>query len=343
MSFAVFDELIYLYSYRDVLAAYPNIFKSGLDHFQQFGLKEGRVRVSPFYDEEFYLQRNPDVAAAVRDGVFSSGLEHFILFGEAEGRNGSLYFDEEGYLARNPDVAAAVRAGAFTSGLQHYILVGQDEGRRANPTPFNEFGYLEAYPDVKAAVINGTFGSGLEHYVNIGQVEGRTAIFNGTGGNDTVIGFGQLDTLYGVDLSPGPEELGATPTGGQSLNVYSYGINEVDVLIGGGGKDTFVLGRLQIESKIPPAVTFYRGNGNADFARIENFEIGKDEIVLAGAAYNYDFVESGDNLNIFLGRTGYANNPLPPLPSPDLIATVQGVTSLSEIESSLQFTGSYLG
>lgn len=337
MSLAVFDEAFYQANYSDVKAAVSaGAFKSGLEHFLKFGLAEGRVLVSPFYDEEFYLQQYSDVAAAVSSGSLRSGLQHFIEYGETEGREASELFDEEFYLLKNIDVAAAVAGGAFSSGLAHYLEFGQAEGRSG--TNFNEFGYLEAYPDVEAAVEAGAFGSALEHYIEFGQFENRGAIFNGTSGNDTVIAYGQLDTLYGVDLSPGPEFLGGTPTGGQSLNFYSFGVNEVDVLVGGSGKDTFGLGRLVIESKLPYALPFYRGSGNADFARIENFEIGKDEIVLAGAASNYDFVQSGDSLNIILSRGSTSQ----PFPSPDLIATVEGVTSLSQIESSLEFTGGFL-
>lgn len=38
------------------------------------------------FDEEFYLNRYPGVAEAVRRGDFSSGLQHYTLFGSGEGR-----------------------------------------------------------------------------------------------------------------------------------------------------------------------------------------------------------------------------------------------------------------
>lgn len=48
MIFVIFDESYYLASYSDVaLAVSAGVFKSGFDHFQQSGLKEGRVKVSP--------------------------------------------------------------------------------------------------------------------------------------------------------------------------------------------------------------------------------------------------------------------------------------------------------
>lgn len=40
----------------------------------------------PVFDEDFYLRRYQDVAAAVRRGAFRSGLHHYKLFGIREGR-----------------------------------------------------------------------------------------------------------------------------------------------------------------------------------------------------------------------------------------------------------------
>jgi SAM-dependent methyltransferase len=40
----------------------------------------------PWFDEAFYLQTNPDVAAAVRRGELASGYKHFTIFGAREGR-----------------------------------------------------------------------------------------------------------------------------------------------------------------------------------------------------------------------------------------------------------------
>lgn len=346
MSFAIFNEAFYLANNPDVQAAVKaGVFKSGLEHFQQYGIKEGRVSVSAFYDETYYLQNHPDVAAAVKNGAFGSGLQHYIEYGETEGRQANVLFDEGFYLRKNPDVAAAVKAGSFTSGLAHYLQFGQAEGRSG--TNFNEFGYIGEFsfnkvnPDVEAAVKAGSFGSALEHYLKYGQFEDRSGIFTGTSGNDTVTGFGQIDLIYGVDRSPGPCVLGGTPTGGQCLDFYSLGVNEADVLIGGSGKDTFVLGRLQTENKIPPARSFYIGGGDADFATIENFELGKDTLVLGGSKDNYLFSKSDGDLNIFLSASGFGGN-TNPLSSPDLVATVKGVTSVGQIENSLQFTGGFL-
>ncbi|MCU0518317.1 MAG: hypothetical protein MUC60_15915 [Oscillatoria sp. Prado101] len=331
MNFDIFDEYLYLKSYPDVGAAVKaGGFKSGLEHFQQFGLKESRVLVSPLYDEGFYLQNNSDVAAAVAAGGFSSGLAHYILFGEAEGRAPSLLFDEGWYLRRYPDVAAAVATGAISYGLDHYRLFGEAEGRSG--TTFNEFGYRDANPDVAAAIAAGAFKSGLEHYSKFGQFENRTGVyFSGTSGNDTVTGFGNQDTLCGVDLSPGTCVIGGTPTGGECLDFRSWGVNEADLLIGGAGNDTFVLGSIA-NSRVYTPVSFYTGAGDADFAVIENFEAGKDRIQLAGFDISdYLFQTSEGNVNIYSALNGGLGS----VPSPDIVAVVRGVTSLSESDGSV--------
>jgi hypothetical protein len=55
-------------------------FGSGLQHLQQARLNEGRVLVSPDFDEGLYLLKYPDVAS-VKGGVLKSGLQHYIQSG----------------------------------------------------------------------------------------------------------------------------------------------------------------------------------------------------------------------------------------------------------------------
>src|SRR5262249_9608661 len=57
---------------------------------------------SSFFDCEWYLRMNPDVAASGIDPVW-----HYVAFGSREGRDPSLSFSTHGYLSHNPDVAAA--------------------------------------------------------------------------------------------------------------------------------------------------------------------------------------------------------------------------------------------
>lgn len=121
-----------------------------------------------FFNEEYYLAHNVDVAAAVSSGALPSGYAHWQQYGQREGRLSTTWFDEDYYLAHNPDVAAAVRAGWITA-WNHYQAFGAREGRDPSAL-FDAGAYLDAYPDVRAAGANP-----LEHWLNYGWGEGRRA------------------------------------------------------------------------------------------------------------------------------------------------------------------------
>lgn len=163
MSLAIFDEQFYLANNPDVQAAVQaGKFSSGREHFEKFGLKEGRSLVSPYYDEAAYLRKYPDVATAVQNKLIPSGLSHYIQAGEAEGRSGTP-FNEDIYLLAYPDVANAVKAGQFSSGFDHYRKVGQFEERGAFFTGTSGSDRIQSFG--KAAFVSGvdllTEGGGI--------------------------------------------------------------------------------------------------------------------------------------------------------------------------------------
>src|ERR1700756_3715964 len=97
------DERSYLSANPDVKAAVGNgSLRSGFEHWHRRGRFEGRpitLGVMPkqrgedgqetsnkVWDEEAYLQQNPDVRAAVDNGILKSGLDHWEQYGRFEGR-----------------------------------------------------------------------------------------------------------------------------------------------------------------------------------------------------------------------------------------------------------------
>ena len=128
--------------------------------------------LAQLFDEDFYLNQNPDIAAAVDAGVFVSGYHHFVEFGIAEGRNPSLLYNEGFYLANNPDVANAVATGVISSGLDHFLNSGHEEGRDPSSL-FDQSDYLTNNSDVAMAVGSGTVQSAFEHYIEFGVDENR--------------------------------------------------------------------------------------------------------------------------------------------------------------------------
>ena len=166
-----------------------------------------KIAASPLFDRDWYLQKNPDVAAANVNAAL-----HYLQRGGREGRAPGPYFQASAYLKANPDVAAAGanpllhflgtyrsadgaielirKSPLFDSDFYlsaypelaadgvdpavHYFLHGAEEGR--NPGPFfltSE--YLRQNPDVAAANMNP-----LYHYESRGREEGRLLSYQQT-------------------------------------------------------------------------------------------------------------------------------------------------------------------
>ena len=109
------------------------------------------------FDAQWYLEQNPDVAAAGFDP-----LEHYLKWGAHENRDPNPLFHASWYLAKNADVA-----GSGLSPLEHYYEWGAQEGRDPNPL-FSTHWYLEVNPDIRASGINP-----LQHYLEYGAKELR--------------------------------------------------------------------------------------------------------------------------------------------------------------------------
>jgi hypothetical protein len=130
-------------------------------------------------------------------------------------------------------------------------------------------------------------------------------ILEGTTENDTILGLAGNDTLNGSE--------GNDILQGSSLTAAG----EIDILTGGTGSDTFVLGT--------PARVFYDdGNnttdGTGDYALITDFNPNVDVIQLGWSKTNYILGAVPEGTAIFLDKPG---------DEPDeLIAIVQGVTGL---------------
>ena len=80
------------------------------------------VKLSKEFDEEYYLQKNPDIKNAN-----ISALKHFCNYGWKEKRNPSKEFNVDFYLSAYPDVERA-----RINPLLHYIKYGKKEGRKIN-------------------------------------------------------------------------------------------------------------------------------------------------------------------------------------------------------------------
>jgi hypothetical protein len=296
-NYAIFDEQYYLSQYPWLKPAIDaRIIKSGREHFEKFGQAAGLTKISRYFDEDTYLEGNPDLKPFVRtvhnpNAPFASGLDHFIQFGYDEGQRRtqvSPEYSEDFYLANNSELLPFVGPNApFKSGYQHFIQFGVKEGRFG--TSFFEPEYLKKNPDIVPFVNSGALRTGREHYFNFGKNEpSRSATFVGSSHNDVLTGIGVGNTeLIGV-------EIGIDPQGNRQFQ--SSGSYEFDVLIGGPGVDIFVLGSTPSTGGFFIPFPLYLGNGQAT---IRNFDIESDFIQLQGTSLNnYSLTPIGNNLSI---------------------------------------------
>lgn len=199
----LYDERYYLNQNPDVAEAVAaGVFASGLEHFLNFGQREGRDP-SALFDTAYYLAQYPDVAEAVAEGAIAA-IEHFVNFGQLEGRDPIFEFFTELYVETYPDVAAAV-AGSELTPYQHFVEFGLAEGRDRGLL-FERSFYLANNPDVARAVNEGQL-SAIAHYFLFGKAEGRIA--NPTADLNAAIELGNLGTaeVIGAIDDRNPEQL----------------------------------------------------------------------------------------------------------------------------------------
>ncbi len=178
---------------------------------------------------------------------------------------------------------------------------------------------------------------GLEHYVTTGQFDkNQFGVFSGapigsfqsnsspiTSANDTLISYGKKSLMSGVALSVFTDEFG-----NKSVNSDpTTGTGERDVLVGNvEGKEDFLLG---FGSQTSPLTAFYVGNGDADYALIQNYGKG-DRVLLAGSFDDYTIGEREGSFGIGGGVTLSKNG--------DLIGIIEDALGVNKV-TSIDFQG----
>lgn len=97
-------------------------------HFFQFCIRSivSKIQV----DEEWYLQRYPDILDAIENGRIASARMHYERHGYFENRMPyPIKVDAVWYLEQYSDVAEGIERGEFSSAQAHFDDVGFAEGR----------------------------------------------------------------------------------------------------------------------------------------------------------------------------------------------------------------------
>ena len=85
-------------------------------------------------DEQWYLQKYPDVRQAIAKKAVKDAKDHFVRFGYFEHRLPyRIEVKEEWYLEQYPDIKKAIDRRDFKSGQEHFETNGFREGRMPHP------------------------------------------------------------------------------------------------------------------------------------------------------------------------------------------------------------------
>ena len=204
---AVYSYEYYIAAYPDVKAAFGNDAKAAIQHFVNYGMKEGR-QANANFNPVYYKNRYADIRAAYGKDLKSYYM-HYITYGRTEGRdaktpcemtggttvyngvNYSAVYNYDYYIKRYPDVKAAF-GGDEDQTIAHFVNYGMTEGRQGNAN-FNVMSYAYQYQDLRNVYKNNLKLYYL-HYLNYGRAEGRKATGVTTMQNPVVV-------LNGVNYS----------------------------------------------------------------------------------------------------------------------------------------------
>ena len=128
------------------------------------------------FDEEYYLERYPEVKEKIASGQYRSALDHYEKIGSHLLLDPNEYFIASYYLQRAEAAGTSSLAcpgnARETTLLWHYLACGLAAG--AEPVEFFDSGwYLSQNTDLECALRCGQISSPLGHFLSYGSQEGR--------------------------------------------------------------------------------------------------------------------------------------------------------------------------
>ncbi len=166
----LYDFNVYYNMYEDLRKAFGNDQAKFKEHWQKFGIREGRV-ASLVYDPLYYLEQYEDLRKAFGTN-YQELYKHFINFGIYEGRKSSKVFDVTYYMNKYEDLQKAFGNRSFSYALNHFIDNGSKEFRIASDG-FNVQVYKDKNADLQNAFKNNSKDY-FVHFVAFGCKENRT-------------------------------------------------------------------------------------------------------------------------------------------------------------------------
>ena len=142
-----------------------------LNHFNSFGMKEGR-RASVVFDPKYYKNNYKDLQKTFGNN-WKNYFDHFYNYGMKEGRRASQIFDPKFYKNKYADLRKAF-GNDWHRYYDHFVKSGMQQGRQGS-AEFNPKTYKKRYADLAKAYGN-NWEQYYRHYVVFGKKEKRKGI-----------------------------------------------------------------------------------------------------------------------------------------------------------------------
>ena len=158
-----FNSEAYLARYADLRAAFGADAVKAFQHYQTYGVAEGRTVMETPFNALSYIASYPDLIGAFGTDA-AAGTRHYAQYGTSEGR--SISFDPAVYAATHIDLARIIGSDTAAAAA-HYISYGMSEGRATSG--FDSVAYLLSNTDL--AGMSPT--QAQAHWLAYGADEGR--------------------------------------------------------------------------------------------------------------------------------------------------------------------------
>ena len=134
----------------------------------------GSMRLSHYFDPDWYLAMYEQVEDLIADGHYSSPLHHYLTNPTPHLFAASADFDEQFYGLRNPDITEAISVGSLRTGYQHFVDYGRFENRQ--PGPWFDPEIYGRDRRVVAALKNDPALTAFDHFLRVGRARGWAAV-----------------------------------------------------------------------------------------------------------------------------------------------------------------------
>ncbi|WP_242011465.1 glycosyltransferase [Acetobacter fallax] len=131
------------------------------------------VRVTWYFDPQWYQSTYPEVIMAVQDGDFENALHHFLTSITPQAFCALEWFSEDYYLELYPDIGNAISGGHVRSAYDHFVRYGALERRKPHP----DIDLLEYFftGTVRADIENGLVRDAFVHWLSRRHIRARDA------------------------------------------------------------------------------------------------------------------------------------------------------------------------